>query len=224
MATNRNTVLANTYIYHVYNRGVERRQIFMNTWGYERFIETMRYYQYKNPPIRYSKYLQQSKEVRKDIFNELTSRDKIIEILAYCLMPNHFHLLIRQSSNRGITQFLANISNSYSKYFNTKYSRVGPLLQGPFKAVLIETEEQLLHVSRYVHLNPVTSLLIPNEKLDDYPWSSLPEYLGKISSSLTAKELILSHFSSLGKYKEFVHDNISYAQTLQKMKHLSFEE
>lgn len=224
MATNRNTVLANGYIYHVYNRGVERRQIFMNTWGYERFIEIMRYYQYKNPPIRYSKYLQQSQEVRKNIFSELTLRNKIIEILAYCLMPNHFHFLIRQNSDKGITQFLANISNSYSKYFNTKYTRVGPLLQGTFKAVLIETDEQLLHISRYIHLNPVASLLVPNEKLDDYPWSSFPEYLGKTSFSLTTKELILSHFPSLGKYREFVHDNISYAQTLERLKHLYFEE
>ena len=224
MATNRGVILANNYIYHVYNRGVERRQLFMNRREYERFIETMRYYQYKNPQIRYSKYLQQSQEVRKNIFNELTARSKIIDLLAYCLMPNHFHFLIRQNSDKGISRFLANVSNSYSRYFNTKHTRVGPLLQGTFKAVLIETEEQLLHVSRYIHLNPVVSLVVPEDELDRYLWSSFPEYLGKSFFSLAASAPVLSQFSSSQKYREFVYDHVAYAQTLEKVKHLCFEE
>lgn len=224
MATNRGVVLATGYVYHIYNRGVERRQIYSDSREYARFLDTMQYYQYSNPVIRYSKYLQQPIDVRKNILDGLRTQPKIIDLYAYCLMPNHFHLLVRQERDRGISQYLANLSNSYSKYFNTKHARVGPLLQGPFKAVLIETDEELLHVSRYIHINPVVSLIIPREKLDSYPWSSFSEYLGKSALPLVNKMPILSHFPSLDRYRDFVYDQITYAQTLEKMKHLYFEE
>lgn len=224
MATNRGIVLANGYVYHVYNRGVERRPIFTSSREYQRFIDIMQYYQFTNTSVRYSKYLQQPLVVRKNIFSDLQSNPKSIDVYAYSLMPNHFHLLIRQNFNEGISKFLANISNSFSKYFNTKHDRVGPLLQGTFKAVLIETEEQLLHVSRYIHINPVSSLIIAIEMLDAYPWSSLPTYLGKNSSTLSTTDPVLSHFSTTQAYRTFVYDQIAYAQTLEKMKHLTFEE
>ena len=224
MATNRSIVLATEHVYHIYNRGVERRHIFTDSREYKRFVDTMTYYQYANPVIRYSKYLQQPLEVRKNILDDLRSHPKVIDLYAYCLMPNHFHFLIRQQNDKGISQYLSNISNSFSKYFNTKHIRVGPLLQGTFKAVLIETDNELLHVSRYIHINPVASLVIAIEKLDQYPWSSFSDYLGKTLCPVTTTTPVLSHFSSSQTYREFVYDQVAYAQTLEKIKHLTFEE
>ena len=223
MATNRGIVLATSYVYHIYNRGVERRHIFGNAREYGRFLDIMHYYQHANPALRYSKFLQQPTDVRTGIFEALMAEPTIVDILSFCLMPNHFHLLIRQQSEGGISRFLANICNSYTKYFNTKHARVGPLLQGTFKAVLVETDEQLVHVSRYIHLNPVSSLIIPKEKLNEYLWSSFPEYLG-MRPGFTSTDTVLSYFPSREHYHNFVSDQADYAKTLERTKHLCFEE
>lgn len=137
-------------------------------------------------------------------------------------MPNHFHLLLKQTENGGITEFLSKISNSYTKYFNNKNHRVGPLLQSEFKAVLIETDEQLLHLSRYIHLNPVVSYLVKDLSL--YPWSSYKEFINYSSNGFCKKEEVLNFFKSPLKYKQFVLDHSNYAQQLEKIKHQLIEE
>lgn len=146
---------------------------------------------------------------------------KIVEVLTYCLMPNHFHLLIKQLKEDGITEFISKLSNSYTKYYNTKYSRVGPLFQGEFKAVLIENDAQLIHVSRYIHLNPISSFLIKD--LSTYPWSSYGEYINNING-ICSKEQILGYFKSIKDYQQFVSDQIGYAQELELIKHQIIEE
>lgn len=93
-------------------------------------------------------------------------------------MPNHFHLLLKQTKENGISKLVANFQNSYTRYFNLKNERVGPLFQGVFKALRVKTDEQLIHVSRYIHLNPYSSSVIKSfEELKRYPWSSVEEYL-----------------------------------------------
>ena len=136
-------------------------------------LKTMFYYQFMGPRPSFSKFSKSEIAPLKPL-----SEEKMIEIICYCLMPNHIHFLIRQLKENGISKFMGQISNSYTKYFNTKYTRVGPLLQGPFKAVLIESDEQLIHVSRYIHLNPIVSGIVKN--LEDYPWSSYLEYIKPI--------------------------------------------
>jgi len=133
-------------------------------------------------------------------------------------MPNHFHFLIRQSKENGISKFMSLISNSYTKYFNTKYKRVGPLLQGTFKAVLIESDELLVHVSRYIHLNPIISGLVKD--LEDYRWSSYLEYIKPIDTFCSINE-ILGFFTpnEREKYKKFVENQIDYGRKLEKIKH-----
>ena len=224
MASNRKVIIANNHWYHIYNRGVERRIVFTNKREYKRFIQTLRYYQYARPPIRYSKFLHLAEAQRSDMLRDLYAQPKIIEITSFCLMPNHFHLLLKQLSSRGISKYLANICNSYSKYFNIKHKRVGPLFQGNFKAVLIETDYQLLHVSRYIHLNHVSSLIIPEEKLDAYPWSSFPEHISTSPNAISTPAVIRSLIPSPKKYWAFVHDQIDYAKSLEKTKHLHIEE
>lgn len=205
----------NGQYYHIYNRGVEKRRIFEKSWDYSRLIKTMQYYQLLGPKPRLSKFLLGS------IF-EPDSSKKIVDVICYCLMPNHFHFLIKQLRDVGITEFISKLSNSYTKYYNIKYRRVGPLLQGEFKAVLIESDEQLLHVSRYIHLNPIASNLVKD--LRDYRWSSYPEYIGIRKDSLCAKEEILSFFKSPKDYEQFVLERVEYAQKLELIKHQLLEE
>src|SRR3989344_6077012 len=138
----------NNHFYHIYNRGSEKRPIFENQRDYQRFLKTLIYYQIEGPKPRFSKFPSLA-------ITKLDENRKLVEILAYCLMPNHFHLLLKQVRDKGITEFLSNLSNSYTKYYNTKYNRVGHLFQSEFKAVIMESNEQLLHVSRYIHLNPL---------------------------------------------------------------------
>ena len=136
-------------------------------------------------------------------------------------MPNHFHYLLQQKVDGGITEFVSKISNSYTKYFNTKNERVGPILQGEFKSVLVETDEQLIHLSRYIHLNPLVSYLTDN--LESYPWSSHPEYVGINRTSFCSKDIILKQFKSSEDYKQFVLDQEDYGRKLERIKHQTLD-
>lgn len=139
-------------------------------------------------------------------------------------MPNHFHLLLKQKVDNGISKFVANFSNSYTRYLNTKTRRIGPIFQGKFQAIRIETEEHLQHVCRYIHLNPYTSYLVKDlNDLENYPYSSFPEYLGKTKKDFCQKEDILYHFKSPKKYREFVFNQADYQRSSNRIKHLSLE-
>ena len=117
--------------------------------------------------------------------------------------------------------FLSQISNSYTKYFNTKYKRIGPLFQGAFKAVLVENEEQLIHLSRYIHLNPVVSQI--TKSLDDYPWSSYHEYM-RGDEFLCSIRLVLKLFPSKEKYKQFLENQVDYGIALENIKRQIFNK
>jgi putative transposase len=139
-------------------------------------------------------------------------------------MPNHFHFLVRQNIDSGISKFMSNFENSYTKYFNIKNSRIGPLLQGPFKAVKIDSEEQLLHVSRYIHLNPFSSALVKNiDDLINYEWSSFSEYFGLNKYKLCQRGNIFSTFKNIETYRLFVFDQADYQKCLEEIKHLILE-
>ncbi|RJP46388.1 MAG: hypothetical protein C4584_01650 [Armatimonadetes bacterium] len=205
----------NDQYYHVYNRGSEKRSIFEGRRDYSRFLKTLDYYQLDGPKPKLSKYFKYQKV-------KLDQKKKIIEIICYCLMPNHFHFLIKQVKDGGITEFLGKISNSYTKYFNTKYNRIGPLLQGEFKAVLIEDDSQLIHVSRYIHLNPLTSFVIKD--LNNYQWSSYREYIRNTNDQICNKDIVMSLFKSPETYQQFVMDQADYGQQLETIKHQLIDE
>lgn len=182
------------------------------------------YYSFSNPPVKLSKFLQLSNDDRNKILLNLNKENqKLVEIICFCLMPNHFHLLLKQVADKGISRFLSKLQNSYTRYFNTKNERVGPLFLDQFKAVIIRTEEQLLHVSRYIHLNPLTSYVVKDfDSLRKYPWSSLEEYLtGNIK--ICSPEIILNYFKKKKSYEKFVQDQISYQQQLDRIKHMILE-
>ncbi|SRR5258706_13493123 len=106
--------------YHVYNRGANKIPIFLQKRDYVRAVELIRFYSYKNPPLRFSKYLKLSLERKQNFMDDLVGHERLVDVICYCLMPNHFHLLLKQVADNGISIFLSNYQNSYTRYFNTK--------------------------------------------------------------------------------------------------------
>lgn len=189
--------IANGY-YHVYNRGSEKRTIFLSHRDYTKFLERVN-------------------EARKKFS---------IDVLSYCLMPNHFHFLLRQTTHVPLTRFLNTIQLGHAKFFNTKYERVGPLFQGRFKAKNVENEEYLLQLSAYIHRNPIAGQ-IPSGKPTDsrniiaqlhaYPYSSYREYLNLEEKGLCQSDTILSYFSKTNpklSYQAFVEDFVPNLEAL----------
>lgn len=204
----RSIPLINDNYYHIYNRGSEKRWIFENRWDYKRFLKILSYYRFAGPKPKFSKFSENK-------FNPNLGKI-IVEIVAFCLMPNHFHLLVKQVQDNGITEYLSKVSNSYTKYYNIKYNRVGPLFQGEFKAVLVESDVQLLHLSRYIHLNPLIAFLV--DDLREYEWSSYNEYI-EDQDGICIKKEVLSFFNNTNEYEQFILDQISYALDLDRVKH-----
>jgi len=212
-------------VYHVVNRSFSGQPIFVSVRDYGRAQELINYYRNDNLLHRYSQFLKFSKEIQTGLFKEYKNKkDYLVEIIAYCLMPTHFHFLLKQVKDEGIVRFVANFSNGYAKYFNIKNGKRGPVFEGRFKTVAIRTDEQLVHVSRYIHLNPHTSSKIETlSGLEDYPYSSFREYLGETKENICDKELVLGQFKSKEQYKKFVFDNADYQRELDKIKRLTLE-
>jgi putative transposase len=220
----RDIALANDQIYHVFNRGVNSQKIFNCERDYFQFIDRMKYYQNIDLPIRYSHLQDLSLEIRTDITNRLwANKDFLVEIISYCLMPNHFHLILKQLADDGISKFISNLSNSYTRYYNVKSKRVGPIFQGKFKAVEVEGDEQLCHLSRYCHLNPYSAGIVNSiDELIAYPYSSLGEYLGE-RYGIGQSDIILSQFADRSAYREFVIDQAELQRGLQVIKRCIIE-
>ena len=221
----RKVVLSPEQIYHVFNRGVAALPVYLTFNNYLRFVDLVDYYRLSNTPFSFSQLFNLQRETREDLLFKLRKENAIhVEILAFCLMPNHFHFLLKQVTDNGISNFMRNLQNSYVKYFNIKNKRVGPLFQSVFKAVRIENDEQLLHVSRYIHLNPSTSYVIKPGKLENYPWSSLATYLKKNSAhNFVNSKIVLDFFKNRDDYKKFILDQAEYQRELEKIKHLTIE-
>lgn len=186
--------------YHIYNRGVEKRDIFLDNQDCRVFLNYLK--EYLSPKAEIIKEIKE----REDLSEELKAKkilnlinlnnfyDKI-DIFCFSLMKNHFHIELRQKNSRDVEMFMRSLTTKYGKYFNEKYNRVGPLFQSRYKGVLIEKEEYLLHLSRYIHLNP-RKIIRKKVELVSYTWSSYPAYLGKVDHSWLKKDLLLSYFKT----------------------------
>lgn len=195
----------------------------MSKHEFLRAVDSINFYRHGNLRIKYSKYLNLDKVKKSEFLKSLNKDDLQVEIIAFCLMENHFHFLLKQLKDNGIVKFMAKFTNSYTKYFNTKHKRVGPLFQGIFKAVYVENDEQFLHLSRYIHLNPVTGFVIESSRLKDYQWSSYPDYMGLSESGMVNTSEILGFFKSSTDYEQFVLDQEEYAKKLKLIEHLTIE-
>lgn len=173
----------NGHYYHVYNRGVEKRNIFLDDSDYYRFLLGLREY---NDVHSTQNILRRLLEGSRTSFKK--EEDSLVEIVCYCLMKNHYHLLLRQLRDDGIPRFMQKIGTGYTHYFNEKHLRSGVLFQGKYKHVQIVTDGQLRYVKQYIHLNPL-DLYQPNWKdvgvsdpteallyLKHYRWSDCENY------------------------------------------------
>jgi len=217
----RKTALVENEFYHVFNRGAGNTIIFPTAIDYQRILDLCRYCRYYDRPLRFSFFIRLRKEEQEKILKQLRQKGSLlVKILSFCFMPNHFHFLVQQTAPQGISVFFQSLQNSYARYFNTKYKRKGPLFEGRFKTVRVESEEQLLHLARYIELNPYSGLLVKRvEELKSYPWSSLKEYL-KGTVGLCDKELILSYFQTKREYEEFIFNHADYQRSLAQIKKL----
>lgn len=215
--------LENGY-YHIYNRGVEKRKIFLDQQDYGVFLTYLKEYllpknekqlheRLADPQISFKEKDKVLKLLRMNNFAE------DITLLAYCLMPNHFHFFVKQREAKSIDRFVQSLATRYTAYFNRKYKRVGSLYQGVYKAVLITSDQHFLHLSRYIHRQALAS---QGETLREKQPCSYLEYLGRRKSLWIHPEEILSYFNqanhnlSYENYENFVKQN-NDGQLLQKL-------
>lgn len=174
-------------IYHVYNRGVGKMKIFLDETDYRVFLSRLKENLF--PELIDYSLLPKGAARRK------TLPSNSFDLISYCLMPNHFHLLIKQNTELPINRLVTKICTGYSKYFNKKYDRVGSVFQDRFKAVRIKKNNQLLWVLYYIHKNPVEGQLVKYSK--DYKWSSTLEHEGLVSEPICKKEIITKQFRQI---------------------------
>ena len=227
----RKNQFSNNKIYHIILRGIEDSLIFKDIDDYYRMIFSIYELNNATPTT-----IQRKREARKRFKKEnrgpsstVDERNKFVEILSFCFMPNHIHLLLRQIKDAGITKFMSKVGTGYAGYFNRKYNRKGYVFQNRFKDVYVEDDDQLRTVFNYIHANPV-SLIEPGWKengikdsdsaikfLKEYKWSSYQDYNGqKNFPSVTQRDFLINLVGGEGKCEEAVSDWIKYKERLNR--------
>ncbi len=206
----RKTIFANDEFYHIYNRGVEKRDVFVDEKDYVRFLITLREFNKIEPTgglyvQHLIKKAGSSNQVARPSDLVATDENKLVDIVAYCLNSNHYHMILKQKIDSGISKFMKRIGGGYSGYFNKKYKRSGSLFQGPFKSIHIDSNEYLLYLSAYVNQN---NFIHGGDKYWEY--SSYLDFIGKRNGVLCNKEKVLNQFGSVKEYEEFVDKNAQY--------------
>lgn len=207
----RKTLFVPGEFYHIYNRGNDKKNIFLREADYARFLFLILFFQAKVPLWNISRYVQHYVKhrvfnINTDIMQRITE-GRHIDLVSFTFMPNHFHLLLYERNERGISAYMQRVLDAYTKYFNAKHEKSGHLFQGPFHAVHIETNEQLLYTSAYIHRNQ-RSLSQWTNKEHLYPWSSYGDYGGENRwDTLLASHRILEQFSTPADYRQFVEES-----------------
>lgn len=190
--------------YHLYTRGVNKRVIFKGDQDYSMFLRYLKLYLL---PVEILKKLSASEiRINKFIRNNVSSQ---VELVAFALMPNHFHLLVRLKEVKGVENLMRRMLTGYSMYFNQKYKRIGPLFQSRYKAATVLSDEYLIYLTRYIHRNPLKL-----GRSDPYEYTSFPYYIKTRRASWIHPDAILENFSSRDpnlSYERYVHDGKYYA-------------
>jgi len=202
------------YIYHVFNRGVDKRTIFMDGADYYRFVHQL--YEFNNEDrvqnVRYYFDPETMSVESRPVKRIVSERKKLVDIFVFTLMPNHFHLMLRQRIENGIVKFMQKLGTGYTMYFNKRYERTGSLLQGRFKAVMLSRREHFVYLPYYIHTNPLSLNYRGSTSIDwrmkldyltKYRWSSFPDYIGRKNfPSITERAYILNVFGGEAEYKQ----------------------
>lgn len=196
------TVFAPFEYYHIYNRGNRKQDIFRGEDDRARFLLSLLLFQHPDPPIQLNRIVRRYVQHRMLDISDMARR--LVELVAFVLMPNHFHCMVREVQPGGISKYMQRFLNSYTKYFNTKYELVGHVFQGPFQAVHIEDDNQLLYCSAYIHRNP-RELSGWRDREHEYPWSSFPDYIGANRwGALLQPDIVLDQTGRGDRYRRFV--------------------
>lgn len=214
--------LVTEYIYHIFNKTIEGKRIFEDAVICHAFIDICKYYRSSGSFLKFSIFRKLSISAKQHFEQKINDKRLFrISILAYCIMPTHYHFLLRQNQKKGISTFMSQLQNSFTRYYNIKKERAGPIFLQTFKSRLIQSEEQLKHVSRYIHLNPFSNALIERiEDLNQYPFSSFSDYASSSNIRLTEVNYLLSLFNKdKERYKRFVFDNAQHQKMLEYCKY-----
>jgi len=207
--------------FHILSRGIEKRKIFLDKGDYFRFIHDLYEFNDEEPSEAYKSFKRKFLDVQHpDIGNKERVRKKrklLVNLHAFALMPNHYHLLLSPLSDGAITLFMRKLNGGYARYFNQKNERKGPLFESRFKSILVSNEKHFIHLPYYIHCNPL-DLKMPEwrkreiksykeaiEFLRSYRWSSHIDYIGeKNFPSVTQRESFLEYFGGEDGYKNSI--------------------
>ena len=214
----RKVQFANKEYYHIFNRGVDKRDIFVDQKDLGRFFQSMSEFNTLTPTGGiYAASFRKNNPLR----NSVSKSEKLADFICYCLNPNHFHFMIQQTADRGIEKFMHRLGLGYSKYFNKKYERSGPLLQGPFRAVRIDSDEYLLHLSAYINLNNKVHGI--NSLLYKSSWEEYLEENGKIDEGFCKKDIVFGQFNNIDSYKNFAEESLKNIKERKELEKLLLE-
>jgi len=211
-------------VYHICNKSISDFVIFNNDYEFSRMLLAIRYYQSGKHIASLARFLRPTGTKEYHYSDKIPipiGKEKFVNIIAYCLMSTHLHLILEELIENGLSMFTSNILNSYTRYFNAKHNRKGPLWEGRSKRILVKSDEQLLYLTSYIHLNPVTAHLV--NKPEDWPYSSYKEYISNIKHG--ERTCNYAHILKVDHtvYKKFVEDGISYQRELARIKNLTLE-
>ncbi|MDP2631595.1 MAG: transposase [Candidatus Uhrbacteria bacterium] len=204
--------------YHVYNRGVDLRRIFMDEMDYRRFFESMYLFNDSNHKHRSGREVDRTLKLSAHEILQL-DREPLVDILSYCLIPNHFHIFLRQVQDGGVSHFLHGLGMGYAKYFNLRHKRTGSLFEGAYKVVHVKNEAHYYHVPRYIHLNALDEIdpkwrngLVDNweeamEFIDSYRWSSHHTYMGREQLlPVVERQDLLDELQDVSNYEKYLRE------------------
>jgi putative transposase len=201
--------LANNEYYHIYNRGVDKREVFSDDRDYVRFLLSIDLLNDEKDGlmIMWRDYQRCVKNANLNDFLKLNfrKRERLVDIISFCLMSNHYHFVLKQNVEKGIERFLQKLGTSYTKYFNKKYQRNGSLFQGTFKSSHISSNGLLLRMAVYASCNSEIHKVSP---ANNYPWCSFAVHLGRQKSDIVNNGLLSEHFKSGKDFEEYANENI----------------
>jgi len=213
--------LTNNHVYHVVTRSIAKYKVFNDPQDFARMVDILRLYRYRDFTIKYSMFSRQPEKIQKATRSSLSGSPKSVEIIAYCIMPTHLHLAIKQLTDKGISKYIAKVLNSYTRYFNYVHKRKGPLWEGKFRNIPVNDDDQLLHLTRYIHLNPSSAKLV--DAPEEWEYSSYSEYINRKKD----EDKIASYRDLIdiapSDYRKFVDERIEYQRELSKIKSILLE-
>ena len=195
--------------YHIFNRGVDKRKIFLSDRDYQRFLISMELLNDERDGLmeEWRNFKKNNPKAAFSDFRELGSRKPLVSFVVFCANPNHYHFILRQRKQKGIERFMHKLGTSYTNYFNVKNKRKGSLFQGKFKAIYIDSNEYLLYLSAYINKN---NFIHGYNKNDSWKYSSLQEYLSSEGRGLCDKKVVLGQFANRKECADFMEKNAQY--------------